>query len=55
MKRTGGVVHGMAECNDCDWESGSYKNILAISAIHAKKRKHKVHVEVGYVFIYDGT
>lgn len=55
MKRTGGVVHGIAECDDCNWQSGSYKNILGISAIHAKKYKHKVHVEVAYVFIYDGS
>jgi len=54
MIRTGGVVHGIAACKDCGWSSESYKNILAISAIHAKRYKHKVWVEVGYDYIYDG-
>jgi len=54
MKKSGGVVHGIAICEDCDWKSYSYKNILGISAIHAKKYGHKVNVEVGSYFCYDG-
>lgn len=54
MIRRGGVIHGIADCEDCGWHSESYKNILAISAIHAKRKKHKVSVEIGYGFVYDG-
>jgi len=54
VKKFGGVIHGFAECETCGWNSESYKNILAISAIHAKKHKHKVLVEIAYAFDYDG-
>lgn len=54
MATEGGVVHGIATCDDCAWESSSYKNILAVAANHAKHHKHKVRVEVAYNYIYDG-
>lgn len=54
MATSGGVVHGVANCDDCSWESFSYKNILAISANHAKHHKHKVSVEIGYAYEYNG-
>ncbi len=54
MKRAFGVVHVFAKCEDCDWETGSYKNGQAIAAIHAKKYRHKVSVEFGLAGYYDG-
>jgi len=54
MKRTSGIVHGMAECKDCGWRNENYKNAQATGAIHAKKHKHRVEVEVGYSHVYDG-
>ena len=36
MATSGGVVHGVAACDDCEWKSYSYKNILEVSANHAK-------------------
>jgi len=54
MKRTSGIVHGMANCEDCDWHNHNYKNAQATGAIHAKKHKHLVNVEVGYAHTYDG-
>ena len=55
MKRSGGVVHAIVECKNCSWQSGSYKNALAIASNHAKKYNHDVHVEVGYCFTYHGS
>ena len=54
MKKRFGVVHIVAECEDCDWNTQNYKNGQAIAAIHAKSHKHKVHVEVGLSVCYDG-
>jgi hypothetical protein len=54
MKYSYGVVHGVAECEDCDWKTGSYKNAQAIAAKHAKKYGHKVRGELGISFEYDG-
>uniref|UniRef100_A0A6M3MAN1 Uncharacterized protein n=1 Tax=viral metagenome TaxID=1070528 RepID=A0A6M3MAN1_9ZZZZ len=54
MKSKYGVVHGVARCLDCDWETESYKNAQAISAKHAKKYGHRVEGELGIYFVYDG-
>lgn len=54
MKKSGGIVHGVGVCEDCGWESCSYKNILGISAIHAKTYGHKVNVELGSYITFDG-
>ncbi len=50
-----GVVHGLAECLDCDWTTESYKNAQAISKIHAKSKGHRVRGELGIAFSYDGN
>jgi len=54
MNKKGGVIHVIAECQDCDWKTDSYKNGQAIAAKHAKTKRHKVLVDVGLVFEYDG-
>jgi hypothetical protein len=54
MKYSYGVVHGMAECEDCEWRTDSYKNAQAIAAKHAKKYGHRVRGELGIDFSYDG-
>lgn len=54
MKRSYGVVHGVAECEDCDWTTSSYKNCQAIAKIHAQKHGHRVRGELGIDFTYDG-
>lgn len=54
MKKKIGVVHVVAECQDCDWTATAYKNAQALAAIHAKKYKHIVSGEVGLMFVYDG-
>lgn len=55
MKKNNWIFSGFANCQDCDWKSSSYKNILGISAIHAKRYKHRVLVDIAHGFEYDGT
>lgn len=54
MKHEYGVVHASVQCEDCDWETHSYKNAQAIAKIHAKTHKHRVSGELGIAFVYDG-
>jgi hypothetical protein len=54
MKYSYGVVHAVVRCEDCDWETESYKNAQAIAKIHAEKHGHKVSGELGICFSYDG-
>lgn len=54
MEYSYGVVHAIVSCEDCDWQTHSYKNAQAIAKIHAKKYGHKVTGELGIAFSYDG-
>jgi len=47
------VIHAFVKCEDCDWETGSYKNAQAIAKIHAKKYGHKVSGELGISIGYN--
>ena len=49
-----GVVHCIADCEDCGWHTESYKNGQAIAALHARKHHHRVKGELGISFGYDG-
>lgn len=55
LVRTFGVVHGQAHCDDCTWETQSYKNAQALAAQHAKRYGHKVRGEVGAAYTYEGV
>jgi len=54
MKRSFGVVHCQAKCDDCGWEAENYKNAQGIAAIHARKYGHKVRVDIELAGYYDG-
>ena len=54
IKKSIGVVHAVAECEDCGKVFENYKNAQALAAIHAKKYHHKISGEVGIFFVYDG-
>lgn len=54
MKYSYGVIHALVKCDDCDWETQSYKNAQAIAKIHAQKHGHKVYGELGIAFTYNG-
>lgn len=53
MKIERWVVHCIAECQDCKKEWEHYRTARALALRHAKKYKHRVHVEVGTTVIYD--
>lgn len=55
MKKKFGVSHGMAKCEDCEWTNENYKNAQATAAVHAKKHKHTVNVEIGICGYYYGN
>ena len=54
MKYWYSVIHAVVECEDCDWQTESYKNAQAIAKIHAQKYGHRVRGELGISFGYDG-
>ena len=54
MKYSYGVIHGYAKCDDCGWETSSYKNAQATAAIHAKRQNHIVRGDFGAGFAYYG-
>lgn len=54
IRKTIGVTHAIANCEDCGEEFQKYKNAQALGAMHAKAHKHKVSGEVCLVFNYDG-
>jgi hypothetical protein len=54
MKHHFGVIHAIANCSDCDWQTQSYKNAQAIAAKHARHHKHKVFLEWAMGGFYDG-
>jgi len=55
MQKSIGVVHFIAECKDCGWNTQSYKNGQALAAKHAKHYKHEALFEVGLSGFYDGS
>lgn len=55
MRRTYGVVHGIATCETCGWSTQSYKNAQALAARHAAAHGHRVTGEVGCAYTYDAT
>jgi len=50
-----GVVSATIHCQNCDWETESYKNGQAIAKKHAIKYGHKVMGELVIAFGYDGS
>lgn len=46
-------VHFMAECEDCDWQTGDYLDGPRRASDHAKNHGHKVTGESGYAHTYD--
>ncbi len=53
-ERRYGVVYGTALCQDCGWETFSYKNAQALAARHALAYGHCVNGEIGISFLYAG-
>jgi hypothetical protein len=54
MKKSIGVVHFIADCQDCDWHCENHINGQAQAAKHAKNKRHTVHYEIGLAGDYKG-
>jgi hypothetical protein len=54
MNRRSGVVHAIGECKDCGATFDNYKNAMALSAQHARRYGHTVHVEQCITVMYEG-
>lgn len=48
------VIHAVVECQDCDWETCSYKNAQALASRHANAHGHRVIGELGIYIEYVG-
>jgi len=53
MRKTTWKTSSLAECNDCGWTYGNYKNAQAVAAKHAKDHDHFVRVETVLVSYYN--
>lgn len=53
MAATKALVHGIANCCDCQWECQDYLTVQRKAANHAKRRHHKVSVDLSYAVTYD--
>jgi len=47
-----GLVHGIAECQTCDWFCEDYLTVQRKAAEHSKKTGHTVKADLGYVVEY---
>lgn len=54
MRKTAGIMYGLAECQDCGWRNTNHKNAQATGAIHARAHRHLVLVDTGCAINYDG-
>lgn len=50
-----GVHHAVATCRDCGWESQDYRTAQANARQHARRKGHRVQVDVGVSYYYDGS
>ena len=47
------MVHTLADCSECGWQSNKYFDVVRKEAYsHAKKTGHKVTGETGFAFTY---
>lgn len=47
------LIHGLARCESCGWETDG-KNAMGLAAQHHKKTGHLVSGELGYAFSFPG-
>ena len=54
LKKFLGIRKVRANCQDCSWKSIDSPNSQGIGAIHAKRHKHKVDVDIYQALTYEG-
>ena len=52
MKHTG-IIYVFAECNDCPFTTEDHRRGIGAARRHAKRRKHRVKIDVGKIEIVD--
>lgn len=48
------LIHGIANCTQCDWQCQDYLTVQARAAQHARSTGHRVSAELGYSVTYFG-
>ena len=48
LVRRKGLIHGIADCLECDWKCGDYLTVQKSAALHHRKTGHRVSMELGY-------
>jgi len=48
------LVHFIAHCTDCSWETGDFITGQKAASDHARNKGHKVSAESGYAVEYNG-
>ena len=54
MKTRKGLIHCIAVCSDCEERWEDWRTARDCAYQHAKRKGHKVMVEVGNSIVYDG-
>lgn len=49
------LVHGIANCLDCDWQCMNYCTVQRSARRHTEQTGHKVSMELGYAVTISGT
>ena len=47
-----GLIHGIANCTECDWQCQDYLTVERQAAKHARITGHRVGAELGYAVTY---
>ncbi len=53
MRATAGIIHVFAECDDCLLTTEDHQRGLESAKRHAKRRSHRVNIDVGKIEIID--
>jgi len=53
MRTKKALVHVIAKCEDCEWETGNYHDGVEAARKHSKNYNHLVRVEEGWVYAFD--
>jgi hypothetical protein len=48
LVRRKALIHGIADCLQCDWKCGDYLTVQRLAAQHHRKTGHRVSMELGY-------
>lgn len=53
MKKTGGLIHAIAECRQCKWRCENYATAHEEAREHVEATAHHVLIDTGYCYEYE--